>query len=219
MKTAKNNKIDEFCRLPNYRVPMVIVRWNHHRSQKSCATAHENGQKWQNSRVLSTSKLPCTGCHGPLKSSPEPKPVCYSPRKRPEMTKFMSFVDFQITMYQGSWAVEMVPGAKTTRYSPRKRPEMIKSTSFVDFQITTYRGSKALKSSPEPKPVCYSLWKQKKRQNSRVLLTSKLPCTGGQGPLKTSQEPKTGCYSPWKRPKMTKLTSFVDFQITVYQGS
>ena len=62
------------------------------------------------------------------------------------MTKLMSFVDFQITMYQGSWAVEMVPGAKTTLYSPRKRPEMIKSTSFVDFQITTYRGSKALKS-------------------------------------------------------------------------
>ena len=75
MKTAKNDKIDEFCRLPNYRVPRVIVRRNHHRSQKLCATADENAQKWQNSRVLSTSKLPCTGGHGPLKSSPEPKTV------------------------------------------------------------------------------------------------------------------------------------------------
>ena len=67
------------------------------------------------------------------------------------MTKFMSCVDLQITMYKGSWAVEMVPGAKTTRYSPRKRPEMIKSTSFVDFQITTYRGSKAVEIVPGAK--------------------------------------------------------------------
>ena len=67
------------------------------------------------------------------------------------MTKFMSFVDFQITMYRGSWAVEMVPGAKTTCYSPRKWPEMIKSMSFVDFQITAYRGSKAVEIVPGAK--------------------------------------------------------------------
>ena len=67
------------------------------------------------------------------------------------MTKFMSFVDFQNTMYRGSWAVEMVPEAKTTRYSPRKRPEMLKSKSFVDFQITAYRGSRAVEIVPGAK--------------------------------------------------------------------
>ena len=153
MKTARNDKIHEFCRLPNYRVPGVTGSWNRPLSQKQCHVAHEygqkwknsrvlstpnyrvpgvtgswnrprsqkqdaivpeNGQKWQNSRVLSTSKLPCTGGHGQLKSSVEPKTVRYSPWKRPEMTKFTSFADFQITVYRGSRAVEIVPGTKNS---------------------------------------------------------------------------------------------------------
>ena len=48
----------------------------------------------------------------PLKSSPKPKTVCYSPWKRPEMTKFTSFDDLQITVYRGSRAVEIVPKPK-----------------------------------------------------------------------------------------------------------
>ena len=103
MKVARNDKIYEFCRLPNFRVAGVTGRWNHPRSQKPCTIADESGQKWQNSRVLSTSSLPSTGGHGPLKSSPEPKTVCYSSWKRPEMTKFTSLVGaehtFKFTKY------------------------------------------------------------------------------------------------------------------------
>ena len=47
-----------------------------------------------------------------MKSSPEPKSMRYSPRKRPEMTKFTGFADFQITVYRGSRVVEIVLGAK-----------------------------------------------------------------------------------------------------------
>ena len=64
------------------------------------------------------------------------------------MTKFTSFVDFQITVYRASRVVEIGPGAKTMRYSPRKRPEMTKITSFVDLQITGYRGSRAVEIVP-----------------------------------------------------------------------
>ena len=60
------------------------------------------------------------------------------------MMKFTSFLDFGITVYRGSRAVEIVPEAKTVCYIPRKRPEMTKFTSFVDFQITVYRGSRAV---------------------------------------------------------------------------
>ena len=125
------------------------VRWSESGPEpKPCAIAQENGQTWQNSRVLSTSELPCTGGHGALKSSPERKTMCYSPWKRPEMTKFTSFVDFQITVYRGSRAVEIVSRAKTVCYSPWKRPEMMKFTSIVHFQITVYRGSRGVQIVP-----------------------------------------------------------------------
>ena len=75
----------------------------------------------------------------------------YSPLKRPEMTKFASFGDFQITVYRGSRAVEIVPGAKTMHYSRLKRLEMTKFTSFGDFQITVYRGSRAVEIVPGAK--------------------------------------------------------------------
>ena len=64
--------------------------------------------------------------------------------KTPEMTKFTSFVDFQITVCRGSRAVKSSPEPKTVCYSPLKRPEMTKLTSFVDFQITVYQGSRAV---------------------------------------------------------------------------
>ena len=43
-KTARNDEIHEFCRLPDYRVTGVTDRLNRPRSQKLCV-AHENGQK------------------------------------------------------------------------------------------------------------------------------------------------------------------------------
>ena len=67
------------------------------------------------------------------------------------MIKSMSFVDFQITAYRVSKAVEIVPGAKTMCYSPLKRPEMAKFTSFGDFQITVYQGSRIVEIVPEAK--------------------------------------------------------------------
>ena len=67
------------------------------------------------------------------------------------MTEFMSFVDFQITVYRGSRAIKSSPEPKTVCYSPRKWPEMTKFTSFVDFQITVYWGSRAVEIIAEPK--------------------------------------------------------------------
>ena len=126
-------------------------RCNHPWSQKQCIIAHENGQKWQNSRVLSTSKLQCTGGSRVVKSSQEPKTVRYSSWKRPEMTKFTSFVDFQITVYRGSRVVKSSPEQKIVRYSPWKRPEMTKFTSLSTSKLSCTRGHGPLKSSAELK--------------------------------------------------------------------
>ena len=60
-------------------------------------------------------------------------------------------MDFGITVYRGSLAVEIVRGAKTVCYNPRKRPEMTKFTSFIDFLITVYRGSRAVEIVPGTK--------------------------------------------------------------------
>ena len=94
---ARNERIDEFWRLPNFHVPRITSHWNRLRSQKNvcfspqkwlemnkstsfddspifmypgsraveiifwarklCAIAHENGQKWRNRRVLTTSNF------------------------------------------------------------------------------------------------------------------------------------------------------------------
>ena len=97
---------------PNFRVPGVMSHWNRVRSQKLSAIAHENGQKWPNRRVLTTSQFSCTRGLEPLKSCLEPKTMCYSPRRWPEMTKSTSFDDLPIYVYQGSLAVEIVSGAK-----------------------------------------------------------------------------------------------------------
>ena len=86
----------------------VMSHWNRVRTQKLCAIAHKNGQKWPNRWVLTTSQFSCTSGHQPLKSSPEPKTVCYRSQKRPEMTKSTSFDDVPIFVYSGSRAVHKV---------------------------------------------------------------------------------------------------------------
>ena len=88
-----------------------------------------------------SSQLPCTGDRGLLISSLEPKTMTRSPRKRPEMTESTSSDDVPITVYRGSWVIEIVPGAETVTFSPRKRPELTESTSSDDVSITVYRGS------------------------------------------------------------------------------
>ena len=68
------------------------------------------------------------------------------------MTKYTSFDNFQITVYRGSRAIEIVPGdKKIVCYSPRKRSKMIKFTSFADSQITVYWGSRAVEIVPGAK--------------------------------------------------------------------
>ena len=75
----------------------------------------------------------CTGAHGALKSSPDPKTVDYGPRKLSEMPEIASFYDDTRVVYRGSWGVEILRDTKTVDYSPRKRPEMPEITSFYDF--------------------------------------------------------------------------------------
>ena len=99
-----------------------MSHWNRLRSKKLCAITHENGQKWPNRRVLMTSQFSCSRGHEPFKSCQEPKTVCNSPRKRPEMTKLMSFDDVPIFLYPGSWAVEIVPGDKKPCPIATKKP-------------------------------------------------------------------------------------------------
>ena len=82
---------------------------NHPWNPKQCAISHENGQKTRKRRfsrrpetmnrgsrvpkivsetmIFTSPPKPCTGGHGPRKSSPEPKTVCYRPRKRQKTRK------------------------------------------------------------------------------------------------------------------------------------
>ena len=47
-----------------------------------------------------------------FKSTPDPKNVCYSPRKRPEMAEIASFYDATRVVYRGSRGFEIFPGPK-----------------------------------------------------------------------------------------------------------
>ena len=44
-----------------------------------------------------------------IEIDPDPKKVCYSPRKRPEMLETTSFDDVQIVVYRESRAIKIVP--------------------------------------------------------------------------------------------------------------
>ena len=54
-----------------------------------------------------------------MKSLPETKPMCYSPRKKPEITK-STFKDIAIFVYRGSRAVEIALGPQTYVLWPMK---------------------------------------------------------------------------------------------------
>ena len=64
------------------------------------------------------------------------------------MTKFTCFVDFQITVYGGSRAVEIIPRAKNHMLYPMETAGNDKIHEFVDFQITVYRGSQTVEIVP-----------------------------------------------------------------------
>ena len=51
---------------------------------------------------------------GPFKSTPDPKNVCYRPRKRPENVEATSFDVTPETVNQGSRAPKIVPGTQNS---------------------------------------------------------------------------------------------------------
>ena len=128
---------------------------NPHRTPKPCAIAHENSQKCPESRVFTMSLESCTGCHGALKSSRDPKFVDYSSRKRPEMTEITTFLYFE-----KSW--DGVPKHLNPRRTPK--PCVIahenvqkcpKSRVFTMPLESCTGGHGALKSSRGPKTMDY----------------------------------------------------------------
>ena len=56
-----------------------------------------------------------------------------------------------IIVYRGSWAVEIVPGAKNSALQPLKTARNEKFTGFIDFQNNVYRGSWAVEIVPGAK--------------------------------------------------------------------
>ena len=141
---------------------------------------------------MTTSKFLCTWGHEPFKSSPRPKIVCYSPRKRPEMTKSTSFDDVPIFLYPGHEPLKSSPERKIVCYSPRKWPEMTKSTSFDDVPIFVYTGSRAVEivSGAKKKPCAIAHENDQKLPNRRVLTMSQFSCTRGRKALKSYPVPK-----------------------------
>ena len=70
---------------------------------------------------------------GPFKTNPDPKTMCYSSRKWPEMPEIPSFYDATRVVYRVSRALKSSRDPKTVDYSPLKQPEMLKSRVFYDF--------------------------------------------------------------------------------------
>ena len=93
----------------------------------------------------------CTGGHGASKYSRDPKTVDYSPGKRPEIPKIMSFDDAARVMYWGSRGIEILPGPKNRGLWPTKRPEMPEITSFDEAAKVMYRGSRGIEILAGPK--------------------------------------------------------------------
>ena len=98
------------------------------------------------------SQFSCIGGHEPLKTSSELNTVCYSPQKRPEMTKLTSFDDVPISMYRGSRAVEIVPGAKKRCALAHENGRKLSNRRVLTMsQFSCTGGHEPLKMSPERK--------------------------------------------------------------------
>ena len=65
--------------------------------------------------------------------------------------KIHEFCRLQITVYQGSRAIQIVPGAKKKCAIAHEMARMTKFTSFVDLQIAVYRGSRVVEIVPGAK--------------------------------------------------------------------
>ena len=159
--------------------------------KKRCAVAHENGQKWQNRRVLTTSQFSCTGGHEPLKSSRIPKKtVCpMKTARNDQIDEFWRRPNF------------CVPGVTSCWYRLRSRKlcaiaheigqKWPNRWVLTTSKFSSTRGHQSLKSSRNQKLCAIAHENGQIWPNRRVLMTSQFSCTGGH-------EPKTRCYSPQK---------------------
>ena len=94
-ENARNARNHDFSMISWKSCDGVPDHLNPRRTAKPCAIAHENRQKCTKSRVFyDFVKIVWRGT-GPIKSTPHPKNVCYSPQKRSEMHEITSFLWFR----------------------------------------------------------------------------------------------------------------------------
>ena len=130
-------------------------RSNPPRTPKKCAITHEKGQKWPKSRVLYDFVRIVLQGPGPFKSTPHPKTVCYSPRKRLEMAEIASFLRFIKACYRVPERLNPPRTAKPCAIAHENGQKWPKSRVFDDFMRVVLRGAGPFKSTPGPKTVCY----------------------------------------------------------------
>ena len=124
------------------------------RTTKPCAIAHENGKKCPKSQVFIMPLESCTGGHGVLKSSRDPKTMDYSPQKRPEMPEIRSFDDASRVVYRGVTGLRNQPGTqKPWTIAHENGQKCLKSRVFTMPLESCTGGHGALKSSRDPKTM------------------------------------------------------------------
>ena len=127
------------------------------RSPKPCAIAHENCEKWPKSRVFYDFVELVLQSPGPFKFSPDPKTVCYTPRKRPEMAEITSFFTILCkSCYGVSDRLNPPRTAKPCAIAHENGQKWRKSRVFYEFVKLVLRGPGPFKFTPDPKTVCYS---------------------------------------------------------------
>ena len=94
---------------------------------------------------------------GPFKSTPHPKTVCYSPRKRPEMAEIASFLRFIKACYRVPERLNPPRTAKPCAIAHENGQKWPRSrVYFYNFMKVVLRGPGTFKSTSDPKTVCYS---------------------------------------------------------------
>ena len=138
---------------------------------KPCAIGHENGKKCPKSRILyDFMKIVCGS--GPFKSTSDPKIVCYSPLKRPEIPEITSFLWFRENRVTGPEPYKSMSDPKTMCYSPWKRPEMHEITSFYDFEKIVWRVPDNINPRRTPKPCAIAHKMARNARNHELFLIS-----------------------------------------------
>ena len=94
---------------------------------------------------------------GLFKSTPEPKTVCYSHGKRPEMPEITGFFyDFMQLVLRGPEFLNPPWTPKPCAIAHEIGQKWPESRVFYDFTKLVLWGSGPIQSTPDPKTVCYS---------------------------------------------------------------